>query len=568
MALCLIARTEGKAPRRYPLPNLLIHIGRSEENDVVLPSFSVSAHHATLSRTDDGFLLSDDGSKNGIVVAGARVPSALLMPMGSVAWLGDTALSIEEGETGEVRMAIAVENTAARTPERDTEVISKPDATTAMQLVADVARGCLDGPQEALARMRAMLRATSAHCIEIVARREAAIVAMSGPEVPADVRERIDKAGPTPRWIERIGSTTVIAAVVELRHMRQIVLATFEGGPREFAPWEKAFFDSMAALLIDRNEAPPIAAVKPPQTERSDSFICESAAMKELVERATRHPLPQDAILLVGESGTGKELMARLLHEHAPHGRRGRFLAVNCANWPEHLADSMLLGIEKRTASEVDPRDGFFVAADGGTLFLDEIGHLSDSMQGKLMRLLQERTVMPLGSHKAKPVNLRIVAATDREERLHDPLRYRFRFRFRVPPLRERDDDVVPLMMHFIREACRERNFARLAVSESALHALRRYPWPGNVRQLESVVHSAVAASEGSGPLHLDHFQLPPADESVPSRESDEERERVRIVSALAHTGGNKAAAAKRLGYSREWLRLAMRRLGITAKRG
>ena len=302
MALCLIVRTEGKAPRRYPLPNLLIHIGRSEENDVVLPSFSVSAHHATLSRTDDGFLLSDDGSKNGIVVAGARVPSALLMPMGSVAWLGDTALSIEEGETGEVRMAIAVENTAARTPERDTEVISKPDATTAMQLVADVARGRLDGPQEALARMRAILRATSAHCIEIVARREAAIVATSGPEVPADVRERIDKAGATPRWIERIGSTTIIAAVVELRHMRQIVLATFEGGPREFAPWEKAFFDSMAALLIDRNEAPPIAAVKPPQTERSDSFICESAAMKELST-----PSGRPKARCVDESTDGRE---------------------------------------------------------------------------------------------------------------------------------------------------------------------------------------------------------------------------------------------------------------------
>lgn len=565
MALCLVARAEGKTPRSYPLPNQRIHIGRSEENDIVLPSFSVSAHHATLSKTNDGFLLSDDGSKNGILVAGERVPSVLLTPMGVVALLGDTMLSIAEGETGEIRMALAVESDVAGR-ERDTESIPEPDAEMAMQVVTDVVRERLDGPQEALAQMQRLLRATSAQWIEITGRGDAAVVARVGRDVPAEVRQRLHSLGESPCWIERIGAISVIAAVVRRRRRRQMLFASFEGAPREFAGWEKTFFDSMGALLLEREVTVPVAIpAKPARKESSRPFIAESAAILTLVEQATRWPLPDDAILLVGESGTGKELMARHLHDQGPMAN-GDFLAVSCATWPEHLVDSMLVGVEKRTATEVDQRKGFFAAADGGTLFLDEIGELSDAMQGKLMRILQERTVMPLGSTKEHPFNVRIVAATDREERLRDPLRYRFRFRFRVPPLRERPDDIVPLVMRFVGDACRERRFARLGVSEIALQALRAYPWPGNVRQLESVVHAAVAASEGSGPLHLEHLQLPPVEQHEPLHEFRDDSERARILAVLDSKRGNKAAAARELGRSREWLRLAMRRLGLTAK--
>jgi transcriptional regulator with PAS, ATPase and Fis domain len=233
--------------------------------------------------------------------------------------------------------------------------------------------------------------------------------------------------------------------------------------------------------------------------------------MQVLRDQVQRVASTDFTVLIEGESGTGKELVARQLHEQSRR-RGGPFVAVNCAAVVETLLEAELFGIEERTATGVRGRRGKFEHADGGTLFLDEVSDLSLPAQAKLLRVLQEPTVERVGGHGTRRINTRIVAATNRplgemvtRELFRPDLFYRLSgVDIRVPPLRDRRDDVPELARHFLE---RHRASRRLGLSPDAEQALSLYRWPGNVRELERLIERALALVD-SDRIELEH--LPP----------------------------------------------------------
>ena len=215
---------------------------------------------------------------------------------------------------------------------------------------------------------------------------------------------------------------------------------------------------------------------------------------------------PSDATVLVtGESGTGKELIARLVHGVSSRAEQP-FVAVNCGAFSETLIESELFGHERGAfTGAIDTRPGWFEAANGGTLFLDEVGDLPLSAQVKLLRVLQEREITRLGARKPQPVNVRLVAATNvnleaavRAGNFREDLYYRLNVaKIALPPLRERPADIAPLTSHFIELYARRLTIPAAGITDTALRRLQAHPWPGNIRELENVIHHALLIKRG-----------------------------------------------------------------------
>jgi len=237
---------------------------------------------------------------------------------------------------------------------------------------------------------------------------------------------------------------------------------------------------------------------------QSREIIGGSAIMRRAVELMERVAPARTTVLLTGESGTGKEVFARALHRLS--GRGGAFVAVNCAAIPEHLLESELFGHEKGAfTGAVGRRDGRFQVADGGTLLLDEIGDLPANLQAKLLRVLQEGEVERLGGGRPERVDVRLIAATNRDldaeiaaGRFRSDLYYRLNvIAIELPPLRERGDDVPRLAQHFLRRFAAANDKPVRSIEGDALAALSAWTWPGNVRELENVIERAVVLSRG-----------------------------------------------------------------------
>jgi sigma-54-specific transcriptional regulator len=226
-----------------------------------------------------------------------------------------------------------------------------------------------------------------------------------------------------------------------------------------------------------------------------------SVTLLEHIERVAR----RDATaLLIGETGTGKELVAR--HIHAQSGRRGPFVAVNCGAFSETLIDAELFGHESGAFTGASQaRAGWFEAANGGTLFLDEIGDLPKGLQVKLLRVLQERQVVRLGARKSIPLDVRLVAATNVDlqkavaaDRFRADLYYRLSVApIKLPPLHERRGDILPLAQHFVQRYAEAMQLGRVLLAPDACAALLAYEWPGNIRELENVIHYALIVCSG-----------------------------------------------------------------------
>ncbi len=303
--------------------------------------------------------------------------------------------------------------------------------------------------------------------------------------------------------------------------------------------------------------------------------IAESEAMRTVLDLVARVAATRSAVLVQGESGTGKEVVARLLH--GASDRVGRpFVAVNCKAFADGVLESELFGHERGAFTGAErARAGCFERADGGTLFLDEIGEISDAFQAKLLRVLQEHEVLRLGGQRPRRIDVRIVAATNRDLRaeLHAG-RFREDLYFRlnvipitVPPLRERRADVLPLARLFLdRHAPTTERPLRL--SEEAAAHLVQHAWPGNVRELQNTIERAVvlARDEAIGPEDL---LLEPAGSSRSKPDVGSLQDCLdaaaadRIRAALAATDGRRAAAAEALGIERTTLFRWMRRLGL-----
>ena len=282
-------------------------------------------------------------------------------------------------------------------------------------------------------------------------------------------------------------------------------------------------------------------------------------------------------VLIQGESGTGKEIIANAIHAQSKRSR-GPLVKMNCAAVPETLLESELFGHEKGAFTGADRRRiGRFEQADGGTLFLDEVCEMHPRLQAKFLRALQEREIERLGSSTPIPVDVRIIAATNRELKkaleegaLREDLYYRLNvILLQVPPLRERMDDVPILAMHFLRKYAAREGSAMTVIADDAMNVLLSYAWPGNVRELENAIERAVVLGTGD---RLRAADLPPqvhrrGDDQhplVPAHLTLEEMEKLAIVQALRLTGGNKSEAAERLGIHRTSLYDKMRRYGIS----
>ena len=306
-------------------------------------------------------------------------------------------------------------------------------------------------------------------------------------------------------------------------------------------------------------------------------MVGKSRAMQRLFATIVSVARAESTVLITGESGTGKELVVEAIHRLSPRAA-GPLVRMDCTAIPEDLMESELFGHAKGAFTGAHSRrSGRLAQADGGTLFLDEIGDISPRLQLRLLRFLQERTFYPVGSDQPVQVNVRIIAATNADlaqriaaGRFRQDLYYRLRVvDVRVPPLREREDDVLLLADHFLRRYALRFQRQVIGFSDAALAALRRYPWPGNVRELEHAVERAVALAGGStitvDLLPEEIVGTGPGEDAGPEKDGQEvtDDERGRLLRALARTGGNKARAARLLGIDRSTLYRRLAALGI-----
>jgi transcriptional regulator with GAF, ATPase, and Fis domain len=316
-------------------------------------------------------------------------------------------------------------------------------------------------------------------------------------------------------------------------------------------------------------------------------LIAESAEMRRALDQAERAAAGRSTILLTGETGTGKEHVARRIHERSSRAS-GPFVAVNCAALPEGLLESELFGHEKGAFTGADRRRiGWFELADGGTLLLDEIGDLPTPAQGKLLRVLQEREINRLGGTQAIRVNVRLIAATHRNlaadvrnGRFREDLFFRLHVvPIRLPPLRERPEDVEPLARMFLERYAADLGRMTRRLAPEALALLRAHHWPGNVRELENLVERLLVLG-GEQPISAAELSglLPGAPEPEARADDDSpappvidnvslwEQEHALLVHALERTNGNQTRAARLLKISREQLRTRMRKYGLLPK--
>ncbi len=308
-------------------------------------------------------------------------------------------------------------------------------------------------------------------------------------------------------------------------------------------------------------------------------IIGRSGKMKILLDTLAM-VAPSDAtVLIMGESGTGKEVAANAIHHNSP--RAGQpFIKVSCAALPETLLESELFGHEKGAfTGAVSRREGRFQLAHRGTIFLDEVGEMSPSIQTKLLRVLQEKEFEPLGSARTIKVDIRVIAATNkdlakevREGRFREDLYYRLNVvPITMPPLRERKEDIPPLADHFLA-IFREKNRKPLkGISGKALDLLVRYDWPGNIRELENCIERAVIMTKEEMITPIDfppQIQMLSGEEekggfAIPYGISLEAMERQLIVKTLAETGGNRTRASEILGINRRTLQNKLREYGL-----
>jgi two-component system response regulator AtoC len=315
------------------------------------------------------------------------------------------------------------------------------------------------------------------------------------------------------------------------------------------------------------------------EAQQPSEMLGSSAAMQKVYDLIARVAETEASVLVTGESGTGKELVAKAIHTRSRRAQ-GAFVAINCAAMPEPLLESELFGHTKGAFTDArQARQGLFLTASGGTLLLDEIGEMPVGMQAKLLRVLQERTVRPVGGDKESPFDTRIIAATNRdldtevaERRFREDLFYRINVvRIHVPPLRARGSDVLVLAQSFVERFATLHRTNVKGLSSPAAERLMAYSWPGNVRELQNCIERAVALARyemlGVDDLPEKLRDYRPSRVIVESEDPAEllpmgEVERRYVLRVLQAVGGNKTLAADVLGFDRRTLYRKLERYG------
>jgi DNA-binding NtrC family response regulator len=518
-----------------------VTMGRNADCDLQLADASVSRHHARFDMRGDHGTVSDLGSRNGTWVNGRR--------------LTDEKRRVARGD--EVRLG------------------SVRIALFARSMVPSGVRPVL-------------VRSALLHRIDedLAGDVDLEVLALRLPQCWYEIEglERLLATLPPSVYVGTLGDLALLLAGAA---------GSWRADALELDPWEAqtgraAQRDEHArsAEQLVTAALSSLCAKRAPARASGAAPVATGTAMRRVYEEAATIAPTMVSVLLIGETGVGKEVLARTIHEQS--GRPGRLVSVNTAALPESLVESELFGHERGAFSGAhQTKVGLIEAANGGTLFLDEIGDLPPSLQAKLLRVLEERSVRRVGSTQERKVDVRVVAATHRDlERAvaENEFRRDLLFRLnactlRIPPLRERVDEIGSLAEAFLAEVVQQAKLAGpRAIAADALDALRRYAWPGNVRELRNVVERGVALAHGRDVLRSEHLPdgitspgLPDGARSAaaaPDAGSDvrgavNEYERARIVEALTKAAGNQSAAAKLLGLPRRTLAYKMARLGI-----
>lgn len=313
------------------------------------------------------------------------------------------------------------------------------------------------------------------------------------------------------------------------------------------------------------------------QRYSAGDMVSRSPSMQKLFQLIPAVASSPSTVLVQGETGTGKEVLARAIHSEGSRSREP-FVAVNCGALPDSLLESELFGYSKGAFTGAESnREGKFIAAGGGSIFLDEIGDVSTAMQVKLLRVLQERKVTPLGSNTSLPVRARVICASNKDLEsmmesgdFRSDLYYRINVvKLEIPPLRERTEDIPDLLEKLLEKHCLAQGKETYSYDPHILPALMGYPWPGNVRELENLVERAILLSPNGRilisaiPETLFPYRGTSFSVSGTMRSAREEAERQMILSALAGTGNNRTAAAAELGVHKTTLYRRMKALGI-----
>jgi DNA-binding NtrC family response regulator len=311
-----------------------------------------------------------------------------------------------------------------------------------------------------------------------------------------------------------------------------------------------------------------------PPSEAIDPFLGASPAIVRLRKMAARITSSQSPVLIEGETGSGKGVLARWIHQNGPRARRP-FLDLNCAGLSRELLESELFGHQRGAfTSATSAKQGLLEVADGGTVFLDEIGDMDLQVQSKLLKVLEERVFRRLGDVRDRAVDMRLISATHRElhqlvheQRFRGDLYFRVNIvRLKIPPLRQRVEDIDPLSKHVLRSIARQRGYQPIGLSAAAMKMLRAYAWPGNIRELRNVLERALLLAE-TDVLDAEHLQFesraPAVEFAVQYPGTLKQMERAYIRHVLEAESGSVERAARRLGIPRSSLYNKMRRFEI-----